>query len=223
MTESEFTPETLADFLEKEGFHSEERGEPRKLFTFIRLLNAWNGRTNLVGPRTCRDIARTLILDSLHLARFLRSLPLPEAPETWDLGAGAGIPGIPLRLIWTPGTYRLVEVREKRTLFLRTALAHIKPARTSVVAGRAEDFMKAQAHAGKAGDIVLSRAFMPWPELLSFAAPYLAHDGRIIILANIPAPVAELPDGWTLEAMRRYTAADKNRYFWSLRHTGQNS
>ena len=54
-------------------------------------------------------------------------MPLPESPETWDLGAGAGIPGIPLRLVWDSGTFTLVEVREKRVLFLELGVGMNTP------------------------------------------------------------------------------------------------
>ena len=217
MTEKDFTSQTLSAFLEKQGFNREESGNTDKLAAFTDLLAKWNGRTNLVGPRTRADIVRTLVLDSLHLARFLKNMPLPESPETWDLGAGAGIPGIPLRLVWDSGTFTLVEVREKRVLFLRTALALLKPERTTVYSGRAEDFMKTRIRAGKPADLILSRAFMPWPELLDFTEPSLRRGGRVIILANTPAPVDELPEGWELEATRHYLVSEKSRYFWALK------
>lgn len=217
MTDTNFTPQTLLEFFEKQGFEREEMGDVDKIAGFTDLLAKWNARTNLVGPRTKADIAQTLFLDSLHLARFLKELPLPTAPlETWDLGAGAGIPGIPLRLVWDAGDYFLVEVREKRVLFLRTALALLKPARTMVHSGRAEQFMKIRSKAGKPADIILSRAFMPWPELLPFAGPYLATNGRLIILANTPAPEKDFPEDWKLEASRHYSVLEKDRYFWVL-------
>ena len=74
---------------------------------------------NLVGTRTAEDTFFTLVVDSLHLGRFLREdVEYSAAPCCWDLGSGAGLPGLPLRMIWQEGDYWMVEAREKRALFL---------------------------------------------------------------------------------------------------------
>ncbi len=65
------------------------------LAVYLELLTRWNRVMNLVGPHAWRDIFTRLVVDSLHLGPFLRRLPLPAAPLTWDLGAGAGLPGLP--------------------------------------------------------------------------------------------------------------------------------
>ncbi len=181
-----------------------------KLAAYLELLEKWNRLTNLVGPREWRAMFATLVVDSIHLAGFLEGLALPEAPRCLDLGAGAGLPGIPLRVLWERGEYHLVEVREKRITFLRLALGTLKLPGTFVFGGRAED---AAQKLGPA-DLVLSRAFMPWTELLPLARPMLAPGGRVAILANEPAP--ELPETWRLEAQREYDVAGKSRYFWSV-------
>ena len=60
------------------------------LAVYLELLTRWNRVMNLVGPHAWRDIFTRLVVDSLHLGPFLRRLPLPAAPLTWDLGAGGG-------------------------------------------------------------------------------------------------------------------------------------
>lgn len=209
---------TAADIRKAAGAEGFDLDEARAggLAAYLGLLERWNRATNLVGPRAWPEMFTTLAVDSLHLARFLARLPLPEAPRSFDLGAGAGLPGIPLRLVWTAGDYHLVEVREKRVAFLRLALGGLKPPRTFVFAGRAEEAAKALGPA----DIVLSRAFLPWPELLPLARTLLAPGGRVLVLANEDAPAGPppggLPPGWGLEARQDYAAAGKTRYFWSL-------
>lgn len=180
------------------------------LAAYLGLLEKWNRSTNLVGPRGWREMFSTLVLDSFHLAGFLETLPLREAPLCLDLGAGAGLPGIPLRVLWRRGTYHLVEVREKRAAFLRVCLGTLKLPGTFVFAGRAED----AAQKLGAADLVLSRAFLPWQELLPLVRPMLAPGGKLVVLANEPPP--DLPLGWRLTAQLAYAAAGKPRYFWGL-------
>lgn len=190
--------------------------QARSLRVYTELLEKWNRKTNLVGPRTSHAIFHTLVADSLHLAAFLSSASLPENPETWDLGSGAGLPGIPLRIFWQQGIYALVEAREKRALFLQTVLAHLKLARTQVWQMDACHFMRKRTGGGKPADLIISRAFLPWQELLPFAAPFLNASGRLIVL-SLEAFPPELPSSWTCERSHAYAAAGRMRYFWMLR------
>lgn len=178
---------------------------------YLRLLLKWNARVNLVGPADWQTVLTDLVGDSWHLADFLRTLPLPEDPCTADLGAGAGLPGIPLRLFWSAGDYHLVEIRQKRTAFLLQAVAALGLRRTFVRLQRAEQALPALAPVG----LCLSRAFMPWPDLLELVRPWLAHGGLVVVMAN-QTPPDVLPPPWRLAAAADYPAAGKTRYFWAL-------
>lgn len=95
---------------------------------------------------------------------------------TWDLGAGAGLPGIPLRMFWQLGHYYMIEVREKRSFFLNTALTTLGLQNTYVFRGKAEDFMTTKVKQNIYADLILSRAFMPFAKMLPFVAPYLRKE-----------------------------------------------
>ncbi len=216
------------------------RAQAKRLALYLALLLKWNRAMNLVGRADWPGVFRDLAADSLHLAAFLRALGLPEAPLTLDLGAGAGLPGIPLRVVWEDGDYVMVELREKRSIFLTQAVAAAQVPRTRVAHGRAEEASQALpglklAEAGcvRRADLVLSRAFMPWPQLLPLAAQLLAPAGILVVLANDPPPAelaidgpppAELdgePEvagtaGFRLVASMEYPSETRTRYFWAL-------
>ena len=181
-----------------------------QLAGYLSLLMQWNRRMNLVGARHWRDALEELILDSFHLAGFLREriLPaLPAAPVTWDLGSGAGLPGIPLRMVWQEGSYWMVESRDKRTIFLSTVLARYPLKDTRVFRGRAEQFME-----NKKADLIVSRAFMPWKELLNFVQGHLTPDGQIVFLSR--EELKEEPSlRWKETATMRYDVNGTARYF----------
>jgi 16S rRNA (guanine527-N7)-methyltransferase len=178
---------------------------------YLSLLGKWNRVMNLTGATGWEDMLRTLVLDSFYLAPFVCALPLPAHPRCWDLGAGAGLPGIPLRMLWKHGDYTLVEAREKRALFLRTVLASCPLQGVHIFQGRVERFMAGQAPA----HLVISRAFMPWEKLLALIAPYLTRGAFCVFLALSPLP-SSLPEGWTAAAQTQYTVAGHIRYFWAL-------
>lgn len=186
--------------------------EPLRIY--LELLTQWNTVMNLVGTRRWQDTLRILVADSFYLAEFLDGLPLPDAPCVWDPGAGAGLPGLPLRMVWQRGEYTLIEAREKRALFLSTALARLRLPRTTVFQGRLEAFC---ARASRPVDVVVSRAFLPWPQVLALVEKSLAPDAHVVFLA-LEEPPASLPDAWQVAAARRYAAGDDIRWFWALRH-----
>ena len=198
-----------------------------KLAVYLRLLMQWNGAMNLVGTHSWTETLNRLIFDSFELARFLSNDAQTEAraradgnhaayPRIWDLGAGAGLPGIPLRMVWPHGEYWLVEAREKRALFLSTVLARISMPDTHVFRGRAQAFMP-----GRQADCILSRAFMPWPDVLRLVRPHLAPAGQVILLTKDPIetrPInAASPDtGWRIQASACYQVGTDIRRLYAL-------
>lgn len=176
------------------------------LSVYLGLLVKWNSRMNLVGPSTWPEILETLVQDSWHLSDLLHTVE-PQPGQTLDLGAGAGLPGIPLRVFWHSGEYHLVEPRQKRALFMEQAAAHMKLPRTKVICAR----MEALPPDRREADLIVSRAFMPWKKLLAEVREYLAPQGRVLVMSNDTSD--ETVDGYVLEQVRDYTAAGKKRYF----------
>ena len=186
--------------------------------SYLTLLVKWNRMMNLVGPSDWEDILSSLVIDSLYLADFIQALPLPEHPECRDLGAGAGLPGLPLRMIWQKGAYTLVEAREKRTLFLRSCLAAAPLPGVFVYHGRAEAFMASAVHA----HLTVSRAFLPWERVLELVSPYTDEGGFCLFLTLSPLPSSLPPclqKEWRLFGEKRYTVCKSERYFWALQKT----
>lgn len=171
------------------------------------LLVAWNKSLRLTAFSDPGRIFGELICDSFHLAAFLEKLVPDFQGEIWDPGAGAGLPGIPLRIIWRKGNYTMIEAREKRALFLANALARLKLPRTLVAHCRVEDFLARNP----GPQCVVSRAFMPWPKLLALFQGRL--HGFMIIMANDPPPASL---SWKLIDQRQYQAGGRNRMLWAI-------
>ncbi len=203
------TPAFVGDCCRKAGFETtpEQAGQ---LSAYLSLLMQWNKVMNLVGARHWRDALDDLVMDSFHLNAFLRSqvLPaLPASPSCWDLGSGAGLPGIPLRILWNEGDYWMVESRDKRTIFLSTVLARSPIPGTHVFHGRAEQFME-----GKKADLIVSRAFMPWKELLEFIKGHLNPGGQIVFLTLEELKVEDGMD-WISTGHASYKVGKDTRHF----------
>ena len=196
------TAQKVRELCLKAGFSPDER-QSADLAGYLSLLMKWNRVMNLAGASTWREALEHLVFDSFYLADLVRSLA-PDEPEAWDLGAGAGLPGIPLRMLWQKGSYWLVESREKRALFLSTVLARHPLPGTRVFQGRAEEFM-----GGRQADIILSRAFMPQETLLPFIHDYLKPGGRAVLMRNAPAAFSH---PWKDAGMVSYAIGGEKRF-----------
>lgn len=208
------TRQTLAERLAFSGVRLSEK-ELTDLVNYLELLQKWNKVMNLVGPYPWPELVDNLILDSFHLARFISTLPLPARPETWDFGAGAGLPGIPLRMVWQAGTYTMVDSREKRVTFLRTVLASLPLPGTRAEAARVENFMAKAAPA----NVLISRAFMPWEKLLPLVQDHLTgteESPAIALFMTLEPAPSKLPAPWRLIGQSEYSIPAGRRYLWAL-------
>jgi len=166
------------------------RDVQQRFSKYLDLLTAWNRTHHLTGYRTARDIVRGLFVDSLL---FLPMIP-PRPLRVVDIGAGPGIPGIPLRIVEPGISLTLVESRRKPVSFLATLKRELDLADVRIVHGRAESgpdepdglYDCALIRAVRLDETLLAAALSylrPGGLLVCGAAPHLAvsapHDSRI--------------------------------------------
>ena len=157
---------------------------------YFRLLLQWNRVQHLTSYRRPTDIAEKLFLDSLL---FLRWVP-PGRARVLDLGAGAGIPGLPLKIVNPEIRLTLVESRRRRASFLSAVVRELALEGVSILAGRAEDLLEVDPGLRGAYDAVVTRAMGPLPSIIPLAMAFLTPGGRIIA-SGPPAgkPLPTLP------------------------------
>jgi len=166
------------------------------------LIQLWNRTHNLTAFRSPVDMVRGLFEDSLL---FLRLLP-PGATRVVDIGAGAGIPGVPLHLVDPTLVVVLIEARRKRVSFLKTLKRELRlDERVSVVEGRAEAILGAQPEYHASADAVVARGVGQPETLVPIAGQYL-RPGGLFIGSGPPASeiVASDEGHWTIIEMSEF-------------------
>lgn len=163
---------------------------------YTELLLAANQQFNLTAVRELPDILTKLYLDSLSLLMPLAqatNLSIPALREQpWraaDVGTGAGIPAIPLGIVWPSLQLSLIESVQKKVRFVQQAVVALG-LNATVLAERAEVVARYPAHR-EAYDLVLARAVAPLPTLVELTLP-LARPGGWIALPKGPKVTAEL-------------------------------
>ena len=165
------------------------RAEERRRFAkYLELLLRWNRTHRLTGHETARDVVRKLFIDSLL---FLPLLP-PRPHSMVDIGAGAGIPGLPLRIVDPGISLTLVESRRKAASFLATAARELGLADTQVAHGRAEELVSEESDYKAKYDVAVMRAVGFEPELVGSVLTYLKPGGLLIASGPPAARTAEV-------------------------------
>lgn len=139
-------------------------------------LSEWNNRFNLTAMTDPTEILFKHFLDSVSL---LTVYDKPQA-RVLDIGAGAGFPGIPLKILRPRWRVVLLEATGKKVTFLRHVIETLGLHNIEAVQGRAEELAHHQAYR-TSFDLVTARAVASLPVLLEYAAPYCRVGGQIVL------------------------------------------
>jgi len=154
----------------------------RQFEQYLNLLIRWNRSQRLTGVLSPAAIVKDLFEDSV---RFLSLLP-PGRLRIADLGAGAGIPGVPLAIVRPEISMTLIEAKRKRASFLLALKRELGMTNIVILEGRAENLIVGDPGLGGTFDAVVSRGAGPIRVLLPIAKSYLAVGG-VFVAAGPPS------------------------------------
>jgi 16S rRNA (guanine527-N7)-methyltransferase len=143
---------------------------------YARELVDWNQRFNLTSITDPDQIRSKHFLDSLSCWLAMRKAPLGRVI---DVGAGAGFPGLPLKILQPEMQLTLVEATAKKAGFLEHMVQVLGLRDVSVVARRAEEVGQMGEHR-EAYDWAVARAVAPLAVLAEYLLPLANVGGRIL-------------------------------------------
>lgn len=144
---------------------------------YYRELIIWNERVSLTAIANYEEVQVKHFLDSLSCLQVLTSIP-PQARYI-DIGAGAGFPGVPLKLVHPQIKLTLLEATGKKVRFLEHIVAMLGLREVDIVRGRAEEVGQQPAHRERY-EVALARAVAEMPILLEYALPLLTLGGMFV-------------------------------------------
>jgi 16S rRNA (guanine527-N7)-methyltransferase len=163
--------ELLKKGLEDAGIPYSE-SQVRAFMVFLKELKKWNSTYNLSALKTDKDIIIKHFIDSLL---YLKALP-DGLLRMADVGAGAGFPGIPIKIIRPEIDMTLIEPTRKKASFQRHMIRVLGLSGISVMEMRVEEIGEDEAPF----DIIVSRATFSLEDFLEMACPY-DKDGLLIV------------------------------------------
>ncbi len=157
---------------------------------FLELLLDENTRQNLTGITDVDESWKRHVIDSFTLLPLLKDVP--EDARLVDVGAGGGMPGIPLAIARPDLRVTLVEATEKKARFLESALIALSLGNVKVRNERAETVGHESGHR-QSHDVATCRALGRMRELLEYTLPLVKKGGVLLAMKgrDVAAEVAE--------------------------------
>lgn len=146
----------------------------RLFILFLEGLWSWNRNINLTGITKKREMLIKLLLDPLVALPYL-----PSSGSLLDVGSGAGIPGLPLKIARQEYEVHLLEAKAKKVSFLKDMIRKIDLKGIKAFQGRAEkrEDLPALLHGY---DIVTARALAPLTKTIGICSPHIGPGGHLV-------------------------------------------
>ena len=147
-------------------------GQEEAIRAYAEFLTTAGIERGLIGPREGERIWERHIFNCLPVTQLL-----PQGASLFDIGSGAGLPGIVIALARPDLKVTLIEPLERRVEFLNEAVAAIAAGgvEIEVIRGRAQDVKKS-------ADFVTARAVAPMEKLKKMSWHMVKTGGSLLAM-----------------------------------------
>lgn len=156
---------------------------------YLEMLERWNDKINLTSIRE----RSTAILRHFAEPGMAMQLLGGAGPVILCVGSGAGIPGLPFKILDRERECVLVEANNKKATFLREVVDALELEQVRVLEGRFEDLVAAGELTAPV-HVLTARAWTGWGGLLGLGGTLMVPGGRAVLFVGEE----------TLRAMRRH-------------------
>jgi 16S rRNA (guanine527-N7)-methyltransferase len=147
--------------------------------TCYQELIDWNRKINLTSITDYEEVQVKHFLDSLTVTLAIKQEDFNKSLSVIDVGSGAGLPGIPLKILLPGIRLKLLEATAKKAKFLEHLINKLGLDDIEIVVGRAEEAAHKPQYREKF-DLVTSRAVASLPALVELTLPFCAMGGVVV-------------------------------------------
>lgn len=144
-----------------------------KFALYYRELLAWNKKINLTSLTAEEEVFIKHFYDSLLV---MRTKEWQATGKLLDVGSGAGLPGIPLKIMNPGMKIVLLDSLNKRVVFLKHMIDSLQLEGIEAIHGRAEEYGHCE-NWREGFDFAVARAVAPLPVLLEYCLPFIKKGG----------------------------------------------
>lgn len=147
--------------------------------TYYKMLVEWNEKINLTAVTEIEEVYLKHFYDSITPLFYA---DIDEGASLCDVGAGAGFPSIPMKIIRPDLKITIVDSLNKRINFLNELTAVLGLDKIHLVHDRAETFGNHKADARHMFDVVTARAVAQLNVLSELCLPLVRTGGQFIVM-----------------------------------------
>lgn len=166
-----------------------------RFYIYLNLLKKWQARINLVSGKTLEDAAQRHFRDSAQLAAYIPA----DTRILFDLGSGAGFPGMVLAMLCPDIDVHLIESDQKKSAFLQ-AVVRETGVRAHIHTDRIESVSRETM---VVPDVVTARALASLPDLFSYCAVWAeAHSALRMVFpkgAQVSVEIDAAREDWVFQ------------------------
>ncbi|MEE6714968.1 16S rRNA (guanine(527)-N(7))-methyltransferase RsmG [Schleiferilactobacillus harbinensis] len=180
------TPQVFQETLAQQGL-TLTAAQMAQFHQYFELLVAANEKMNLTAITAEGDVYLKHFYDSLTLIQAVPALA--TAPlAMMDVGSGAGLPGIPVKIAFPQISLTILDSLQKRINFLNDAVGQLDLTGVALIHGRAEDAGNKRSPQREAFDVVTARAVAPLNVLAELTLPLVKVGGVFVAMKGSSAP-----------------------------------
>jgi 16S rRNA (guanine527-N7)-methyltransferase len=158
-----------------------------RLIAYYELLSRWNQKINLTALGDPDQAIDRLLLEPVIATRHLPALGVPL--RQMDIGSGGGSPAVPMKLAVPRMRLTMVEVKARKSAFLREAIRQLELTETHVETARYEELLsRPELH--EAFDVVAVRAVRIEARVLTSLQAFLSAGGHVMLFRGPSGPDA---------------------------------
>lgn len=178
------TPQEFYQLLAQQGIELNDH-QKDQFERYFELLVEWNEKINLTAITEKNEVYLKHFYDSI--APVLQGLIGNQELKLLDIGAGAGFPSLPMKIIYPQLDVTIIDSLNKRINFLKLLAEELKLDKVHFYHGRAEDLAQDKAFRAQF-DLVTARAVARMQVLSELTIPYLKVGGKLLALKASNAP-----------------------------------
>ncbi|HGI4940872.1 TPA: 16S rRNA (guanine(527)-N(7))-methyltransferase RsmG [Streptococcus agalactiae] len=200
------TPQAFYQVLIEHGITLTDK-QKKQFETYFRLLVEWNEKINLTAITDKEEVYLKHFYDSIApiLQGYIDNSPL----SILDIGAGAGFPSIPMKILYPEIDITIIDSLNKRINFLNILANELELSGVHFFHGRAEDLGQDKVFRAKF-DIVTARAVARMQVLAELTIPFLKVNGRLIALKAAAAEEELISAEKALKTLFSQVTVNKN-------------
>ena len=189
-------PETFYSLLDQQNINLTDQ-QKFQFERYFELLVEWNQKINLTAITEKEEVYLKHFYDSI--APILQGLIENQEIKLLDIGAGAGFPSLPMKILYPQLDVTIIDSLNKRINFLQLLSEELDLEGVHFYHGRAEDFAQ-DKHFRAQFDIVTARAVARMQVLSELTIPYLKVGGKLLALkaSNAPEELTEAKNALNL-------------------------